>query len=64
LLPVFAKKHRFRFFAFIMLAILAFLMIGVITFINTGFDTGWANMNFGRPEALMQTPYSRLDVLP
>jgi hypothetical protein len=49
LLSLFAEKHHFRFFAFIMPAILAFLMTGVITFINTGFDTGWANVNFGRP---------------
>ena len=38
---MFAKKHHFRVFAFIMSAILAFLMTGVITFLNTGIDAGF-----------------------
>jgi hypothetical protein len=38
---MFAKKHNFRVFAFLMSAILAFLMTGIITYINTGLDAGF-----------------------
>lgn len=38
---MFARKHHFRVFAFVMSAILALLMTGIITWINTGFDAGF-----------------------
>ncbi len=38
---MFARKHHFRVFAFVMSAILALLMTGVITWINTGLDAGF-----------------------
>ena len=38
---MFAARHQFRVFGFMMSAILAFLMTGVITWINTGLDAGF-----------------------